>query len=796
MITALQNFISKKGKFVFVLLLLLVVVSFVLYLSQGSSVFDLMSDGGREKKEFFGYDWNNPDQRRFLNVTTRAASSVGVLVSPTQEVVEKADSSYIQGLQQQMQAAFRSSPDEIDQDAMQRMFQYMQAWPNFSRDFKVREIARSGSYDTDFLDESIKTRVVLSGQADNWNFLDGSINHPSVNSQFVNFLTSIDPSLESEDNRSRALSLIGSRFGMTGSELESVLYSCFRDMLVDRIYTHRGFALPGEVEVLSNQNAFAWDGEVAVLSFSDIPLPKMEWGEFRFSSVPKNGDHVEFTYGEKELKFLFGNLKDDKNVSSIIVPIGNNPQVSAQNFSETINKSNLGIKAFTRKNSTVSLEFIFDLLPNDSPKINTVSEAVSFNDKLTPQLREFFEKNAQIEAFTEEPRTLATAMVFANKNFLTSPPPPDDARLRSYFERNRLDFLPSSKPSEDGDSNQSEIPEINFEDVVEDVRKKVEVQDLADANRESERLAKNAALDFLDELNRFSDRIRKNYSDFSSLRKSDELETFLRDSQAEQRKISFSPKEMNAQSMVLGLERRASEQRANKEPLEEVDSLDSSKFFTRSVRKARNGYLVFLLDGKVPKQPAAFAKLSFSLLCQEFMNDRRNTKFNDKADELIERLETDPKSSDVLMSKYPIKVKNQNSARASFDSLQRSIRARMDKLESSQSTDEEGGNKVIAANEKKLSNLKVQLTQLAKERRAVDRFLQGAESLDVENKWVEVERNEERVVFGFLSKVYTIRVKQIEDEQKNTMNANLEFSRGMLARDEAIKELILVHLSE
>ena len=287
MITALQNFISKKGKFVFVLLLLLVVVSFVLYLSQGSSVFDLMSDGGREKKEFFGYDWNNPDQRRFLNVTTRAASSVGVLVSPTQEVVEKADSSYIQGLQQQMQAAFRSSPDEIDQDAMQRMFQYMQAWPNFSRDFKVREIARSGSYDTDFLDESIKTRVVLSGQADNWNFLDGSINHPSVNSQFVNFLTSIDPSLESEDNRSRALSLIGSRFGMTGSELESVLYSCFRDMLVDRIYTHRGFALPGEVEVLSNQNAFAWDGEVAVLSFSDIPLPKMEWGTFDFPVFPR-----------------------------------------------------------------------------------------------------------------------------------------------------------------------------------------------------------------------------------------------------------------------------------------------------------------------------------------------------------------------------------------------------------------------------------------------------------------------------------------------------------------------------
>ena len=67
----------------------------------------------------------------------------------------------------------------------------------------------------------------------------------------------------------------------------------------------------------------------------------------------------------------------------------------------------------------------------------------------------------------------------------------------------------------DGDSNESEIPEINFEDVVEDVRKKVEARDLADANRESERLAQDAALDFLDELNRFSDRIRKELFRFS-----------------------------------------------------------------------------------------------------------------------------------------------------------------------------------------------------------------------------------------------------------------------------------------
>ncbi|HAF59342.1 MAG TPA: hypothetical protein DCL00_07115, partial [Opitutae bacterium] len=303
MITALQHFISKKGKFVFVLLLLLVIVSFVLYLSQGSSVFDLMSDGGREKKEFFGYDWNNPDQRRFLNVTTRAAGALGVLISPTQQTVEKADNAYIQGLQQQIQAAFRANPEEVDQEAMQRLFQYMQAWPNFSRDFKVREIARSGAYDADFLDQSIKTRVVLSGQADAWNFLPSNINHPAINSEFIKFLTSIDPSLESEDNRSNALSMVGGRFGMTGNELESVLYTAFRNMLVDRVYTHRGFALAGEVDILSQQNAFAWDGEVAVVSADDLAELKIIWGEIKISETPKAGDQLVFSYDGRKIKF-------------------------------------------------------------------------------------------------------------------------------------------------------------------------------------------------------------------------------------------------------------------------------------------------------------------------------------------------------------------------------------------------------------------------------------------------------------------------------------------------------------
>ena len=60
---------------------------------------------------------------------------------------------------------------------------------------------------------------------------------------------------------------------------------------------------------------------------------------------------------------------------------------------------------------------------------------------------------------------------------------------------------------------------------------------------------------------------------------------------------------MGTQAMVLGLERRESERRANREPLEEVAGLNERLFFTRSVRKSRQGYIVFILDNKTEKQP-------------------------------------------------------------------------------------------------------------------------------------------------------------------------------------------------
>ena len=791
MITALQHFISKKGKFVFILLLLLVIVSFVLYLSQGSSVFDLMSDGGREKKEFYGYDWNDPDQRRFLNVTSRAAGSVGVLISPIQEAVEVADDAYIQGLQQQMQAAFRANPEEIDQEALQRMFQYMQAWPNFSRDFKVREIARSGAYGTEFLDQSIQARVALEGQADSWDFLPLHINHPGINSEFIRFLSSIDPSLESESNRTSVLSMVGSRFGMTGNELESILYSSFRDMLIDRIYAQQGFALPGEVEVLSQQNAFAWDGEVAVVDAKDLPVSSVDWGEFTVVGVPKSGSGLIFNFDKKEVVLEFGNDVDDKNETVVGVSLGKDPKQFTQQLARAINLKVLGVTAKIREDTNIVLTLDPKSLPQTFPKITLNSKQVRFEDSLLPKLTQFYEKNKDLDAFKEESRTFATAMVFPAQKFMTPPPPADEARLRSYFERNRLDFLPESK----GDGNET-VQEVKFEEVVDEVKGKVEAQDLEDAQRESERLAQNAALEFLDDLNSYSDRIKKNYPNFNGLRNSPELKSFLADSGAEQKKISFSSKDMNLQSMILGLEKRASEKRSNQEPLVEVESLNESKFFTRSVRKSRNGYLVFLLDRKTKEKPAKFDRISFSTLYSEYIGNLQSTKFSRKVDEMAQNLSTGVGSRGSLLKKYKFAAKNLTSARASFDAKQRSLRAKIEKLENSRPKKKNDDKSESQAIDKEVAKLQSQIDQLSSERTAVLDVLKGAENLEVDGKWVEIERNEGRAIFGLLTSVYSIQGKQIEADQKKSMNTNLELSRGMLARDQTIRELLSIHLAE
>ena len=69
-------------------------------------------------------------------------------------------------------------------------------------------------------------------------------------------------------------------------------------------------------------------------------------------------------------------------------------------------------------------------------------------------------------------------------------------------------------------------------------------------------------------------------------------------------------------------------------------------------------------------------------------------------------------------------------------------------------------------------------------------FLEGALTQEVNGQWFEVEMNEEEAIFGKLSEVYSLLGKETVEEQKNNLQRNLEFSRGMVVRDQIIEELI------
>ena len=47
-----------------------------------------------------------------------------------------------------------------------------------------------------------------------------------------------------------------------------------------------------------------------------------------------------------------------------------------------------------------------------------------------------------------------------------------------------------------------------------------------------------------------------------------------------------------------------------------------------------------------------------------------------------------------------------------------------------------------------------------------------------------------------MSNVYSLRGKDFEDGERDALNSNLELSRGMLARDEVVGEILFSSLSQ
>jgi hypothetical protein len=839
MITALQNFISKQSKVLFPVLLIVIIVSFVLYLSQGSSVFDLLPDPNREPNELYGVDLNDPDQRRLINMSNRVAADFGAIISPADDIFEKADRQFLQNMQTQLQAAFQANQENIDRNALQQMFGFMQQWPNLPRFVKVREIARSGINNFEFFESSSHSKISLDGQADSWGFLPLHLNHPRINLRFDDFLKSLDPSLKDEANRTRALQFTGQRRGFSARDTETILFSHFRAIQVDRIFNEGGLSLPKEGELDLHAEQFAWDAEALSIQLSDLNLSNPPIARVELTGNLDAKSELVINYAGIRTVFEFSEKTKDQNGTRIFVKLEEDTPSSLLALKEAVQEQHLALVSDIEGNQLVLTPKI-DELPVAKPIISS-SSAIKVQLDLEKELIAYHDENKLESVFAEPARTFATSLTFSTSDFLRIPPDPDEARMLAYFERNKDQFSapstdPESNSSEDlngakgptgleevnstegnksitdtleldllkdlgGDVNNSQSIAVTFEQVRDQVRQRIIDGDRIDAERYALSDARDAALAFLDELNQLQDKLRSKYSTYTERRNSTEMSALIAKHRSKAQGFSFSDKDMPMRGAIMGLETRESERRTNRQPLQEVKSLNERGFFTRSVRKAREGYVVFLFDKFVESGPGSYATASFKDLYTGYTDKIKSEALQNHADDLLKDMDDSPKS--ILQEHgtlVDVERKNATGVRSFYDKRNRSLDQELSPLQDEVTAindAERDGNATSdqlakkSKLEEKIAVMRDQQAKLNRERSLAIRLLEACSSLSTTNKWEELERSEDEIIFARLLGVYTMRPKFLEEKVISDRVLDLEYARAEKIRSKLVEDLTI-----
>ncbi len=840
MFISFQKLMSKGlGLVIFGGLLILVIIAFVTITDSGQSMWDhVLSDDQIEKQEFYGYDLNDPEQRRLLNLQNRVASDFGVIVGPVGEVMEKAEVEYYQVMQAQLQNAFRANRGEIDQSRLTLLFQEFQSWPNQPKGYKVRRIAMSGLYDTDFSESSIRAKLAMDAQADAWGLLPLQENIPAANDSFREFLAGINPVLAVEENRTSAFENVGRLRGFKARGVEGIVYSHFRASTVDEIYQDVGFVLKEEAKMDMRLNDFAWDAEALSLGLDDLGEVGPFLAKLAVSELPKAGDALTISYGDQKRNFICVDQMSDLNSSDIQFLRGKEVAVFLKNLSESIEKQDLGFSASVVDPGVLAFSPDMSMLPVSFPSFKSTSPSLSFSDELVESLKAFHEERKNEDVFAQPSRTFASMVTFRSKDFFDATKPPDEARMRSYFERNKeffdlppapppapllkpeanatsvppegeqgplgqnetnttgvVDLLPVLVP--DADLNVTKTKELAFEDVREEVRQRIIEGDRINAERDAQEEARKRALDFLIDVNDLGDELRSKYSSYDQLRNSVELNKLIEDAGGVRVPVDFSEKEMEGLVQVHGLEKKA--------VLEEVASLTEKKFFSRS-RKTRDGNAVFLLTRKKDKGPGSFAAASFSVLFEEYARQFRSDEFVKLADRTAEGLQGDDNTSlPPLGLKVEIERRNDRLARGYFDGVNRRIGSQLEKLQKEReviSSAERESNATKDQLERKeaidaeIEVIREKQADVNKEMDLVMRLSDACSNLTPDGKWSELERTENSALFVRLKKVYTLSAGELDASEIETRAGDLQFARAERGRDLLLRDIISRELEE
>ncbi|MDC0157358.1 hypothetical protein OAK38_06335 [Verrucomicrobia bacterium] len=827
------------GLVIFGGLLILVIIAFVTITDSGQSMWDhVLSDDQIEKQEFYGYDLNDPKQRRLLNLQNRVAFDLSVAISPYGDVIRNPT----EQLSQEYQATLNFLENRLSFQAEQNLItQFLEMrksfeeWVKSSRNGKANFIARRLPVGPEFDQSSLRVKLVMDAQADAWGLIPLQDNIPAANESFVESLALSNPDLALEENRSSVFEEIGKFRGISAQGVEDIAYSYFRASLVDEIYYDAGFVLEEEAKMDLSLNDFAWDAEALSLGLDDLGDTGPFLAKLAVSELPRTGDSLTISYGDQKRNFICVEQMSDLNSSDVQFLRGKDVAAFLKNLSESIEKQDLGFSASVVESTTLAFSPDVSRLPVSFPSFQSSSPVLSFSDELVEPLKAFHKERKNEDVFAEPARTLASMVAFRSKDFFDATKPPDEARMRSYFERNKeffdlpppppllkpeanatsvppegeqgpvgqnetnatgeVDLLPALVP--DADLNVTKTKELAFEDVREEVRQRIIEGDRINAERDAQGEARKRALDFLIAVNDLGDELRAKYSSYDQLLDSVELNKLIEDARGVRVPVDFSEKEMEDLVRVHGLEKKA--------VLEEVASLTEKKFFSRS-RKTRDGFAVFLLKGKKEKGPGSFADASFSVLFQEYARQLRSDQFVKLADRTLEGLQGDNNTSlPSLGLKVEIERRNDRLARGYFDGVNRRIGSQFEKLQEEReviSSAERESNATKDQLERKeaidaeIEVIREKQADVNKEMGLVMRLSEACSNLTPDGKWSELERTENSSFFVRLKKVYTLRAGELDASEIESRAGDLQFARAQRGRDLLLRDIISRELEE
>ncbi len=889
MITALQNLISgKAGKVFFVLLLLVICVSFVLYLSQGSSVFDFLPSDSRYREDYYGKDLNDPEVYSTLSLMHQVGADIGAVVIPTSKVMEEAENRFYpevpernrQEIMNQFMQLRERMPEDMSSEIMQLFTDRMRRtdfllrnWNFLPRSQRARFMAQEGQNDREFVEGSFKAKVALEHLADTWGFLPQEAISLGVNDKFVRFLIELDPRLASESNRTMAFETVSRNRGVRQDAIEGILYSFFRVNEVEKTLAAAGFALREEAELDLYREGMAWDADGLSFTSDVIEVPEEPFATLTLNSQLKPKDKLTLRVSGKTLQIEFRQSPVEDNSTTVEVILGTDGNLTAtrDNLFTAIDKAELAIETVKEGNAALAIYLDEDNLPSSLPSIVRAPGAIDIEVPLRENLELFHEENKNDPLFQEPARTRATAVTFAMSSNLPPVTEPTENRLRQYFENNKEEFAPPAPPppppapllpegnssegqpgpdGKQGPSGESNatidgnttvfadanlslftsgnataitseangtsasvdfnstfaVPEVTFEQVRDEVYERVMEENRGYAEEEGLAISREEAIAFLDDLSKLGNRLRSKYKVYSALRESKEMKDFLSRSGASITKVSFNKSQIGIQGQILGLEKRESETRSGKQPLEEVEALTDRRFFTPSVRRSREGYTVFLLDQKVAPGPGDYANASFRTLYREYRRDLREKAFAVAADSLTKALEDDNASAAASLAEKAVIVsingKSSEGVRSSYDGRSSRLDSRRQKLETEREeiVKKESGedNATVTPEETERKNeidglldrLREERGDLNAERALALQVAEQAFDLEIGEGWKELERSEDRVVFARLKGAYVKKLDLGEDQVDRRLQ-DLGSARAEEGRDRLVADLIV-----